>query len=197
MKSIKILSGQFKNRLIYFQDRDHLRPQSHYMRQCLFNILIHRFLTHRMHTEKPFDGMKVLDLFAGTGSFGIEALSRGAKHVTFVENNGCTAARLEGLLDHWGLSDRSHVLYQSFPCDINVPVYSDDNLFDIIFLDPPYCNKIEKVTEFVQSAVSFLSNTGIIVLEYPLLLSEINEVHCALSRTKGKKRISFFGRKSL
>jgi len=195
MKSIKILSGQLKNRCLYFSEKDHLRPTSHYMRQSVFNILLHRFLPHRIGEDDAFAGMKILDLFAGTGSYGIEALSRGAEHVTFVESDGHTAYQLESCLRDWGLVGRSRVVYRSFPYDMTNSDHQNP-LFDIIFADPSYGYKVEQVKEIVQDTASLLSETGVLVLEHPLLVST-HALHSALSRTKGKKRVTFFTHENL
>jgi 16S rRNA (guanine966-N2)-methyltransferase len=189
MKSIKILSGQLKNRSLFFTESAHLRPTSHYIRQSVFNILLHRFFPHRMGTEHPFAGMKVLDLFAGTGSYGVEALSRGAHHATFVESDGGTAHQLDMCLQQWHLAYRSCVLYHSFPCAIS-GTDGNHSVFDIIFADPPYAYTTEQIEKVLHAASSLLSPTGILVLEYPFVVN--TPFLCtSLSRTKGKKRITF------
>jgi 16S rRNA (guanine966-N2)-methyltransferase len=190
MKSIKILSGQLKNRNIFFSEKVHLRPTSHYIRQSVFNIVLHRFLSRCIGMEHPFAGMKVLDLFAGTGSYGIEALSRGADHATFVESDGGTAHNLDVCLQKWHLSQRSRVIYSSFPCAIP-DVGNDRSVFDLIFVDPPYAYTTEQIEKVLQAVSSLLSPTGILVLEYPLLVS-VPFFSSTLSRAKGKKRITFF-----
>jgi 16S rRNA (guanine(966)-N(2))-methyltransferase RsmD len=93
------------------------------LRETLFNVLAPRIT-----------GARVLDGYAGTGAVGIEALSRGAAHVTFVERDARAAALIETNLAHSGVTDRYAIIRAGF-------AGNDDALggaFDLIFLDPPY-----------------------------------------------------------
>lgn len=189
MKSIKILSGKLKNRVIAFADSPHLRPPSHFMRQSVFNIVLHRFFAHRMGSHSPFSGMTVLDLFAGTGSYGIEALSRGADHVTFVENHKLTAHGLEATLAGYDLAQCSRVLCHSFPCEIPA-LKGARSTFDLIFADPPYTYTADQLEAVLRDVPDLLSEKGVFVLEYPHSVRS-SGLHTSFARTKGKKRISF------
>src|SRR5206468_4039302 len=103
---------------------DGLRPTSDKLRETLFNVLAPRI-----------QGARMLDGYAGTGAVGIEALSRGAAHVTFVERDPRAAALIEANLEQCGVSDRYAIIRARF-AGIERPPVGDT--FDVVFLDPPY-----------------------------------------------------------
>lgn len=101
----------------------HLRPTSDRVRESLFNVLTNQI---------DFEGLRVLDLFAGTGALGLESLSRGAAYVTFVEN-GRTAQRiLAENITKTSAKNQSHVLRTDA---LKLPA---GTAHDLVFLDPPY-----------------------------------------------------------
>lgn len=106
----------------------HLRPTSDRVRESLFNVLLGgRF-------DDPVTGARVLDLFAGTGALGLEALSRGAAHVTFVDN-GRIAQRL--IRDNIARARRQADAVM-LTCDATRLPPQPENACGLIFLDPPY-----------------------------------------------------------
>ena len=121
---MRIIAGSLKGRTIQAPKWDGLRPTSDRLRETLFNVLAPRV-----------DGARVLDGFAGTGAVGLEALSRGASHVTFVERDPRAIALIETNLRRCGVKDRYAIIRAGFS-DAVARGGSPD--FDIIFLDPPY-----------------------------------------------------------
>ncbi len=120
---LRIVAGKWRSRLLQIIDEPELRPTSERIRETLFNWL-------RPVTE----GARCLDLFAGTGALGIEALSRGAAHVVFVEKSAkLTAAILKNLDD---LDARNADVVQRDA--IAYLRTADPQPFDIVFLDPPF-----------------------------------------------------------
>ncbi len=120
--SVRISAGIWRSRLIKFPDVDGLRPTPERVRQTVFNWL-----------GQELTGKTCLDLFAGTGVFGFEALSRNAKHVVMVENARIAHQALllnQSLLD----AERCQILQQ----DAMQFVTHNTHTFDIIFCDPPY-----------------------------------------------------------
>jgi 16S rRNA (guanine966-N2)-methyltransferase len=91
----------------------------------------------RLSVRLDFDSLRVLDLFAGTGSLGIEALSRGAAHVTFVESARPALAAMRRNLDALGLAGRARVLKGDVMRAIEI-LAAEDRRFDLVLLDPPY-----------------------------------------------------------
>ena len=103
---------------------DELRPTAAKVRQAIFNILAGKI-----------DGCRFLDLYAGTGAVGIEALSRGAGHVVFVENNPARVGIIETLVEKFGFIGRASVVKAHAASFLKK---CPQGSFDIIFLDPPY-----------------------------------------------------------
>lgn len=121
---MRIIAGTLKGRQLDAPTWEGLRPTSDKLRETLFNVLAPRI-----------EGARVLDGFAGTGAVGIEALSRGATHVTFVERDPRAAALIEANLRRCGLSDRYAIIRARFAGTEQPPGAVS---FDVIFLDPPY-----------------------------------------------------------
>lgn len=105
----------------------HLRPTSDRVRESLFNLLAHA------HGD-PVEGARVLDLFAGTGALGLEALSRGAAHVTFVDEGAKARALLRENIE----KTRSYGVTKLYRRDATRLGPNRGSAFDLIFLDPPY-----------------------------------------------------------
>ncbi len=106
----------------------HLRPTTDRVRESLFGML------EGGRFGAPIDGAHVLDLFAGTGALGLEALSRGAAHVTFVENGRASLALLNGNIAKARVSDEVRVLR----CDARRLPACEGPQAGLVFLDPPY-----------------------------------------------------------
>ena len=126
------------------------RPTTDKVKESLFNII-----------QFVIEGRRVLDLFGGTGQLGIEALSRGADHCTFVDMRKEAAALIRENLRLTGLSERSRVVQG----DALSFLSSCGEKFDVILLDPPYHTElleksVERITEF-----DILREHGIIICE--------------------------------
>jgi 16S rRNA (guanine966-N2)-methyltransferase len=121
---MRIISGTLKGRRLKAPDWPGLRPTSDKLRETLFNVL-----------GSSVRGARVLDAYAGTGAVGIEAISRGAAHVTFVERDRRAADLIAANLAHCGVTDRYAIIRVDF-------ARAEPGLagaeFDILFLDPPY-----------------------------------------------------------
>jgi 16S rRNA (guanine966-N2)-methyltransferase len=121
---MRIIAGALKGRRLDTPKWEGLRPTSDRLRETLFNVL-----------APQSAGARFLDGFAGTGAVGIEALSRGASHVTFVEQDSRAIRLLEANLARCGVEDRYAIIRTGFAQAFREPVAPP---FDIIFLDPPY-----------------------------------------------------------
>ncbi|MBL4889711.1 MAG: RsmD family RNA methyltransferase [Candidatus Lindowbacteria bacterium] len=117
---LKIAGGKFRGRKLYLPDTDIVRATSNKVREAVFNILKSRVV---------LDGVRVLDLFAGSGAIGIEAASWGAGFVEFVENDPAVLRVLEKNISEFELGSVSRVTRGSKP---------HEEGFDIVFADPPY-----------------------------------------------------------
>ena len=132
-------------------DWEGIRPTSDKLRETLFNILAPRI-----------DGARVLDGYAGTGALGIEAVSRGAASVAFVERDRRAQALIEENLAHCGLTNGCVIIRASVARAIE-DFRNAASSFDLIFLDPPYD---ETAAEVVGAAGELLAQDGILVLEH-------------------------------
>lgn len=110
--------------------RAHLRPTADRVRESMFNLLAHGGYAE----PPPPEGARVLDLFAGTGALGLEALSRGAASATFVDSGRGALALLQRNIAALGAEGGSHVLAR----DATRLGRNPDDPFDLVFLDPPY-----------------------------------------------------------
>ena len=150
---MRVISGTARGRRLKELQGMETRPTTDRVKEALFNIV---------QFELP--GRQVLDLFAGTGQLGIEALSRGAARRTFVDQRRDAAALVRENLKLTGLSQQARVVQG----DSIFFLMSCREKFDVIFLDPPYLTgALEKAMETV-SAFDILREHGIMVCESPL-----------------------------
>ena len=147
---MRIVAGTLKGRRIDTPTWDGLRPTSDKLRETLFNVLGPRIQDAR-----------VLDGFAGTGAVGIEALSRGAAHVTFVERDPRAVALIASNLERCGISDRYAIIRARF---IDTARPADGGSFDIIFLDPPYGSR--ELIEAIEAAAPLVEQPTLLVVEH-------------------------------
>ncbi|MCA1584177.1 MAG: 16S rRNA (guanine(966)-N(2))-methyltransferase RsmD [Acidobacteria bacterium] len=147
---MRIIAGSAKGRTLKAPTWDGLRPTSDRLRETLFNILAPRIA-----------GARVLDLFAGTGAIGLEALSRGAAEAVFVEQDRRAAALIAENAALAGLADRCVIIRGT------VEHISERELggpFNIAVLDPPYA--LAAVESALEWALQALAPGGLVVLEH-------------------------------
>jgi 16S rRNA (guanine(966)-N(2))-methyltransferase RsmD len=125
--SIRISAGALKGRKIPTLQGQGIRPTSLRAREALFSIL-----------GSIIPGACVADLFAGSGSIGLEALSRGAKKAVFVEQNPMAGHTLEKTLTQFKLGPQSQVITQDVALAIQNPHLVGWRPFDVLYIDPPY-----------------------------------------------------------
>ena len=147
---MRIIAGELKGRRLDAPSWAGLRPTSDKLRETLFNVLAARVPASR-----------VLDGFAGTGAVGIEALSRGAAHVTFVERDPRAVRLIAANLGRCGIRDR-HAIIRARLADA-LPQLSTAN-FDIIFLDPPYGPR--ELDEALTAADRLAGDDTLVVIEH-------------------------------
>jgi 16S rRNA (guanine966-N2)-methyltransferase len=125
---MRVVGGRLKGRNIASPASNAIRPTQDRLRESLFNILVHAY-------ANPIDGARVLDLFAGTGALGIEAVSRGAKFALFVDNGAEARALLRNNVEAFGLGGVTKV-YRRDATNLG-PAHPMEP-FSLVFLDPPY-----------------------------------------------------------
>lgn len=145
---MRVIAGRYKGRRLKAPTWQGLRPTSDKLRETLFNILAPRIA-----------GARVCDGFAGTGAVGIEALSRGAAHVTFVESDPRAIGLIEANLAACGISAD----YNIRRGEVLAALRNGGVAFDLILLDPPY--DLHPVSPTLEAAAACLSDGGLLVLE--------------------------------
>ncbi len=150
---MRVIAGRYRGRIITTVKDRSVRPATGRVRQTIFDMLA---------TRMTLEGATVLDLFAGSGSLGIEALSRGAGHVTFVENNPRIVGTLRENLGALGCMARSDVV----TTDAVRYIQSRPGRFDLIFADPPYA--YDRTAELPGSIASngLLRPQGFLIVEH-------------------------------
>jgi len=122
---MRIIAGEWRGRPLVAPEGRGTRPTSDRAREGLFSMLASRL--------GSFEGLRVADLFAGTGSLGLEALSRGARHCTFIDNDPGAAAAIARNLERFGAAASADVRVQGVE---HAPPPREP--FDLLFLDAPY-----------------------------------------------------------
>ena len=150
MTGLRVISGALRGRRLEPPDWDGLRPTSDKLRETLFNVVASRI-----------GDARVLDGFAGTGAVGIEALSRGAAHVTFVESDPRAARLIERNLERCAVSDRYAIIRARFADAVR---RSPPGSFDLIFLDPPYGPDV--IVGTLEAAAPLVAPGGLLILEH-------------------------------
>jgi len=125
---VRVVGGRLKGRNLASPSSRDIRPTADRLREAIFNILIHAY-------DDPIADARVLDLFAGTGALGIEAISRGAKFALFVDNGAEARALMRDNVESLGLGGVTKV-YRRDATDLG-PAHPMEP-FSLVFLDPPY-----------------------------------------------------------
>ncbi len=147
---MRVITGVARGKRLATPTGSDVRPTTDKVKEALFSAL-----------QFDIEGRRILDLFAGSGQLGIEALSRGAKSCVFVDNSRDSINLVKKNLEITGLSDDATVVQSDF---MSFAARSCDT-FDIVFLDPPYAAKM--LVDAVKSVLPLMSDYGMIVCEYP------------------------------
>lgn len=125
-RTLRIIGGKWRGRKVTFPNNDQIRPTGSRIRETVFNWLMHEIT-----------GASCLDLYAGTGVLSMEALSRGARHVTMIENDTATVSEIEQNLHQLGADESSFQIKKAHTLDW---LALCNQKFDVIFVDPPFAN---------------------------------------------------------
>ena len=126
---MRIVGGKFRGRAITSPESGGVRPTSDRVRESIFNILMHGM------EDFAIDGIRVMDLFAGTGALGLEALSRGAAYCLFVEDGAESRGLIRQNIETFGLTGNTRI-FRRDATDLGPA--SPMQPFSLAFLDPPY-----------------------------------------------------------
>jgi len=155
---MRIIAGSLRGKKILQPQNNVTRPLKDLTKESIFNIIHHSNLF-----ECKLTNSRVLDLFSGVGSFGLECLSRGAKSVWFCENNSTTLEVLRKNISLLDCEDKSKIISNdAFAIDSIKDIYGQK--YEIIFLDPPY--KEKNLVNLIKKIINLklLKKNGIIII---------------------------------
>ena len=183
---MRITSGIHRGRLLTAPKGKNTRPTSDRTRESVFNIL-----RHGSWHDGVLEEATVLDVFAGTGALGLEALSQGAKHAAFIEREHSAADVCRGNIETLGETDRTTVFTFDALHPLNRPLYIEPR--SLVFLDPPYGKYMG--TEALQALIKkkWLKEGAVCVMEMSKRVPETLPAGFALQdeRTYGIAQVQF------
>src|SRR5215471_214642 len=152
---MRVIAGKYRSRRLTAPPGEHTRPTSDRLRETLFNVVV-----------PGMDGSAWLDLFAGSGAIGIEALSRGAGSVHFVESAGAAVRTIRKNLHTLEIDDGAEVLERDVATALRA-LNAQGASFDFVFLDPPYrkMGDYEQVLRFLAQS-HLLRPNGLVIAEH-------------------------------
>jgi 16S rRNA (guanine966-N2)-methyltransferase len=158
---MRIVSGEFRGRTLVTPDTPDTRPTMDKTRQAVFNILRSASWAMRTDGTPVLSGARVLDVFAGSGALGLEALSQGASHATFIEHAHAALTAIKKNITTMKLESRTHILGR----DIFSLGKNTSAPYDLVFLDPPYDNDVlvRAITHLLNNI--YVHNGTLLVLE--------------------------------
>ena len=165
---MRIIAGKYRGRKLKSPPSLATRPTSDRLRETLFNILAPRI-----------KGARFLDLCAGTGAVGIEALSRGAAHVTFVDKSRKMCALIDANLDALDAEREELEIVTAEAADfLRRHIKRKERAFDVVFFDPPYATNYEDVLTLAgERASQGLDGDAIVIVEHHKKKSLPDEFH--------------------
>jgi 16S rRNA (guanine966-N2)-methyltransferase len=170
---VRVIAGKFRGRRIEAPKGTHTRPTSDFVRETAFNLI------------GPVDGATVIDLYAGSGALGIEALSRGAERALFVDSSRDACRAIGANLEKLGL--KATVLCM----DAVRALANERGPYDLILADPPY--NFAAYDRLAPHLVRLLAEDGLAVLQTPAAKEPaLDGLHVRTSRRYGSARLTLF-----
>lgn len=182
---MRIISGTYRGRVLKSPSGVKTRPTSDRLRETLFNVL----------QTKIDSDTRFLDLCAGTGAIGIEAISRGARFATFVDKSRRACALIEENLDLLEVPEVQTEIFQSPADDFLRRLDADFEGWDIIFFDPPYQEDYSKVLYLISDETRLLKTDGIFIAEHHaknMLPDAVGELRRWRILKQGETNLSFY-----
>jgi 16S rRNA (guanine966-N2)-methyltransferase len=179
---MRIVAGAWRGRVLIAPTGRATRPTADRVRQALFDMLLHASWAGR----DAIEGVRALDVFAGTGAFGLEALSRGAAQATFVERDRAALAALRANIATCHAQDRCAVLA------VDARAVSAGEPAALIFLDPPYRQDLVPRALGRLRSVGYVASNALIIAETALDEPPPTSIPLLAERTHGAARLSIW-----
>lgn len=180
---MRIIGGQLKGKRILVPSGFRVRPPLAKIREAIFQIL-----------PKDWEGKRVLDLYAGCGSFGLEALSRGAEYVVFVEKGGFVLNVLRKNIDSCRYREKASILMLNVLKAIPY-LGSREERFDVVFVDPPFERNLASETMELLDENKLIRDNGWVILRHSIKETvnvSYGEISLFDQRRYGRSLVSFF-----
>lgn len=185
---MRVIAGKYRGRNLKSPPSLQVRPTSDRLRETLFNVVAPRI-----------EGARFLDLCAGSGAVGIEAISRGATHVTFVERSRKMCALIASNLELCRVSaDEAAVIPLDASHFLRAAAKRGSESWDLVFFDPPYADDYLDVLKlFADGTASLLTDTGLLVVEHhhkKSLPDKLENIQRQRILKQGDSALSFYGK---
>jgi 16S rRNA (guanine966-N2)-methyltransferase len=180
---VRVIGGVYRSRRLRAVEGQDVRPTSDRLRETLFNILAASVRDSRF-----------LDLCAGSGAVGIEALSRGARQAVFVEQSRRACAVIEANLRALGITDQANIICRDVIAALN-QLASDTAPFALIFFDPPYTSALYSTVLSYLGDSAMLAEDGILVVEYRAKIppqSDYGRLKMVRQLKQGESALAFY-----
>lgn len=176
---MRIITGKFKGRTLTIPKTDKVRPTSDRTKEGIFSVIAAR---------RYFDNLRILDLFAGSGNLGIEAISRGASHCTFVDDEPMHISHIQKTISSFGIEKS----VQTLVMDTEDFLEKNSSRFDLIFADPPYDYYAMQELPDIILQKDILADDGWLILEHDKHNEFDDHPHCVFSKAYGRTIASIF-----
>jgi len=183
---MRIIAGKYRGRRLKSPPSERTRPTSDRLRETLFNIL-----------SQQIEGARFLDLCAGTGAVGIEALSRGAQQVTFVDQSRKMCALIRVNVNALGIDDKEFEIANAAAAEyVRRYVKKEGGPVDIIFFDPPYAADYQSVLSFIgEHTRQLIIEDGVLIVEHSSkqdLAESFGQLSAYRTLKQGDSSLSFY-----
>jgi 16S rRNA (guanine966-N2)-methyltransferase len=181
--SLRVIAGEYRGRRLDRIEGMDIRPTTDKVKESLFNIICDIVADSRF-----------LDLFGGTGGIGIEALSRGAKNVVFIDSNAKSIKVLKGNLERLNIKDNVEVFNTDYSTAIS-KLHKYGREFDIIFADPPYSVGLAQDALKEIEKHNILAQTGRVIVEHDTkdeMPASVGRLNLYRSKQYGNTTLSFY-----
>lgn len=179
---LQVLTGVKKGRKLKVPKGRAIRPTTSRIKKSIFDTL------------GDLQALRVLDIFAGSGGLGIESLSRGASHVTFIEKDPAVFKLLRDNISSCGFLDKADMICDDYE-RATKKLGNEGSKFDIVFIDPPYSLYAKReVLDFVNLVTNCVDCGSIIIIEHERNLTAEAEGFSRVTRSFGGTKVSYFKR---